>query len=231
MIIKATVMRLDMSNEPTVPAGPGLAVARVEAVYQANPHFGNLVGQEITIRFAEGQPTPAAGEQAIFYAADWVYGTHIVVQELARRPASSAAERSVGEEIANLPLSHLQDRVDGAQLAVVGAVERIEDSPLAEPLSYNAPQWAVAVVDVETVLKALPGPERQPRTVRVLFPRNDDWQAPQFTVRQTGIFMLRRLPDFGIPPEFFTALDSADCQPSDALDRVRSFLPRQGRKS
>lgn len=224
LIFKATIIRLNRSNEASVPSGRGLATAKIDAVYKANPHLGNLVAQELTIRLSPSQPPPTVGEQAIFYAADWVYGDHIAVQELARRGATDATEKAVAEAVQRLPERHLQQRLAGADLVVTGRVENIEDSTLDEPLTFNAPRWKVANLTVETVLKASRS-ATSPTSARVLFPTSDDWRAPQLAAGQSGVFILRRGQKLGIPRGYLLALDPADVQTSGALERVRSLLP------
>ncbi len=95
LIFKATVARINASNEPSVRPGPGLIVARVDAALKASADLGNLVGQEITIELATRRPAIKRGEQAIFYATDWVYGKRIAVRELSHHAATPAAEKQV----------------------------------------------------------------------------------------------------------------------------------------
>ena len=226
LICKATVTRVNASNEPTVPSGPGLIVARVDAVIKASPDLGDLVGRSITIQLANRRPPMKKGQQAIFYATDWVFGRQIAVRELAHTAAIPGAERKVSQALAVLPATHLATRVRTAELMIVGAIAAIKPSPLDEPLSFNAPQWRVASVSIESVLKSA---ARQPSSsaVEVLFPGSDDWApAPQFKKNQRGIFLLRHERKLGIPPEYFTALDPADFQPMKALDQVQSLLKK-----
>jgi len=70
LISKATVTRVNASNEPSVPSRAGLVVARVDAVLRASPDLGDVVGQEITIELASGHHAPKVGDQEIFYAND-----------------------------------------------------------------------------------------------------------------------------------------------------------------
>jgi hypothetical protein len=226
LISKATVTRIDASNEPSVPSRLGLVVARVDAVLRASPDLGDLVGQEITIELASGRPALKVGDQEIFYANDWIYGLQIAVREVAHREATPDAEKETMEALENLPVRHLESRLDGAELVVVGVVESIGPSPVKEPASFNAPLWKLALVRVETILKRQQR-EHQPDQVRVLFPSSDDWApAPQFKEHQAGIFLLRHEPQLGLPHDLFTALDPADFQPRAALHRVQSLLPK-----
>jgi len=228
LIFKATVARINASNEPSVRPGPGLIVAQVDAVLKASADLGNLVGQEITIELAARRPAIKHGEQAIFYATDWVYGKRIAVRELSHHAATPAAEKQVARVLDEQPMRHLASRIRGAELVIVGVVEAIKPSPLDEPLSFNAPQWKVASVRVESVLTST---QRRrptvPNSVSVLFPSSDDWApAPKFTKGRSGIFLLRHEPKLGIPPDFFLALDPADFQPRSALSRVQSLLKK-----
>ncbi len=197
-------------------------VARVDAIFKTDPALGDLVGRELTIELAAELPTLDIGAQAIFHAIEWIYGDEIAVKEVARLPATDRSETEVKAAIEALPLRRLELRLRGADLVVDGVVERIEPSPLQEPLSFNAPASKVAVIGIETALKGKPGRSRQ---LKLLFPSSDDWApAPQFTEGQEGIFLLRHEPELGIPVEFLTALDPADYQPRAALAEVRRLV-------
>ncbi len=229
LIFKATVRRTKASNEPSVPSGPGRIVARVDATLKASRDLGDLVGQEITIQLADKRPAMKRGDQAIFYATDWVFGKKVAVRELSHQAATPAAERQVIKTLAEQPLRHLASRIRAAELVIVGVVEAIKPSPIPEPRSFHAPQWKVATVRIESVLKSSRrGSQSSLNAVDLLFPSNDDWApAPKFRKGQRGIFLLRHEPKIGIPPEFFAALDPADFQPRNALGRVQSLLGRR----
>jgi hypothetical protein len=228
LIFRATVTRTNASNEPTVPKGPGLVVARVDSVFKASPDLGNLVGQEVTIQLASKRPGMKRGDEAIFYATDWVYGKRIAVRELSHHPATPAEEKQVAKRLDAQPMIHLASRVRSAELVIVGVVEAINPSPLDEPLSFNAPQWKIASVRTESVLKRSQRRAQSPsRIVNVLFASSDDWApAPRFKKNQRGIFLLRHEPKLGIPSDFYLALDPADFQPRNALGRVQSLLKK-----
>jgi hypothetical protein len=227
-IFRATVTRTNASIEPTVPKGPGLVVARVDGVLKTSPALGNLVGQEVTIQLASKRPAMKRGDQAIFYATDWVFGKKIAVRELSHRPATPAAEKQVTAAIDKQPLTHLASRLRSAELVVVGVVEAVNPSPIKEPLSFNAPQWKVASVRVESVLKSSQrNRQSAAKTLEVLFPGSDDWApAPQFKRNQSGIFILRHERKLGVPLDYFLALDPADFQPRRAIGQVQSLLKK-----
>jgi hypothetical protein len=228
LIFRATVTRTNASNEPTVPKGPGLVVARVDAVLKASPDLGSLVGQEVTIQLATKRPAMKRGDQAIFYATDWVFGKKIAVRELSHHPATPAAEKQVATALDRQPLTRLASRLRSAELAIVGVVDAIHPSPIKEPLSFNAPQWKVATVRIESILKnSQRNRQSAANTVNLLFPGSDDWApAPQFEQSQSGIFLLRHEPKLGIPPDYFLALDPADFQSREAIGQVQSLLKR-----
>ncbi len=63
LIFKAIVTQINASNEPTVPKGPGLVIARVDCVVKASSDLGNSVGQEVTIELANKRPGIKHGNQ------------------------------------------------------------------------------------------------------------------------------------------------------------------------
>src|SRR5450755_3383423 len=96
-----------------------------------------------------------------------------------------------------LPIRHLEARLDGAVLAVEGEVETIEPSPIPDGFSLRSPNYQLAVVRVASVLKGKCG-ER----VNILFPTNPapPWRtAPRLKEHQNAVFILRHLLVAGFP--------------------------------
>lgn len=223
-VFKATVTRLNASNEPAVPAGPGLIVARVDAAFRASASvgLGDLSGREVTILLA-GHEVPVLGDQLLFYANDWIYGTQIALREVAHHDATAKAEKEAIEAVERLPVRHLESRLDGAALVIEGKVESIGPSPVKERASFHSPLWKLAVVRVESTLKGKHDQEH----VSVLFPTSAgrEWAAaPRLKEHQQGIFILRHEASVGAPPHVYNALDREDVQPREQLRHLKSLL-------
>lgn len=221
-VFKATVTQLNASNEPAVPPGPGLIVAHVDEAFRASPSVGvrELRGRDVTIRLSGS--APELGEKLLVFANEWIYGTQIALGEVAHHKATAQAEKEVEEIVERLPIRQLEARLDGAALVVEGEVERTESSPVPDGFSLRSPNYRLAVVRVESVLKGKAG-ER----VRILFPTNPapPWRsAPRLKEGQNAVFILRHETALKAPAEFFTALDPRDVQSRESVSRIKSIL-------
>jgi hypothetical protein len=221
-VFKATVTQLNASNEPAVRSGPGHIIAHVEEAFRASPSVGvaGLRGRDVTVLLRGG--VPAAGEKLLLFANDWVYGTQIALREVAHHRATAQAEKEVVEAVQRLPIRHLEERLEGAVLVVEGEVESIRPSPIPDGAKLRSPNYELAVVRVASKLKGNCGDH-----VNVLFPTNPapPWRtAPRLKEHQNAVFLLRHETELHAPPEFFTALDPADVQPREELNRIRAML-------
>jgi hypothetical protein len=221
-VFKATVTQLNSSNEPAVRPGPGLIVAHVDEAFRASHSVGlrGLRGRDVTIQLSGGAPD--IGEKLLVFANEWVYGTQIALREVAHHKATAQAEKEVEEIVERLPIRQLEERLDDAALVIEGEVEKIEPSPIPDGFSLHSPNYRLAVVRVESVLKGRAG-ER----VRILFPTNPapPWRtAPRLKEGRNAVFILRHEKVLKAPEEFFTALDPHDIQSRESIPRIKALL-------
>lgn len=227
LIFKATVSRLNHSNEPRFPSGERSVLAHIDGVFRAGSALGDLAGRSVTIELLQGH-RPSVGDQAVFFANGLVYGAQIAVREVGHLDPSGKVEKDVVAAIDALPVRHLRSRLEGAELVVAGTVVRTRPSGIKEPVSFHSPHWMVAVIRVSSALKGKAGNGE----VEVVFPSSQDhrWSlAPKFHEKQEGFFILRRgaTTQFGLPAQAYTALDRADFQPSDAKARIQTLVSRK----
>ena len=226
LIFKATVSKLNHSNEPGFPANDRSVLAHVDAVFRAGSGVGNLVGRSLTIQLSHSH-TPKVGEQAVFLANGKVYGVEIAVLEVGHLEPTAKVEKEVVAAIEELPARHLKSRLEGADLVVAGTVARVRPSGIKEAVSFHSPKWMVAIIRVSSALKGKPGDDE----IEVVFPSSHDqhWStASKFREKQEGVFILRRgVKGWGLPAHAYTALDHADYQPSDARARMNALLSRK----
>lgn len=227
LIFKATVSRLNHSNEPGFPSGERSVLAHIDGVFRAGSALGDLAGRSVTIELLQGH-RPSVGDQAVFFANGLVYGAQIAVREVGHLDPSGKVEKDVVAAIDALPVRHLRSRLEGAELVVAGTVVRTRPSGIKEPVSFHSPNWMVAVIRVSSALKGKTGNGE----VEVVFPSSQDhrWSlAPKFHEKQEGFFILRRgaTTQFGLPGQAYTALDRADFQPSDAKARIQTLVSRK----
>jgi hypothetical protein len=221
-VFKATVTQINASNEPAVRPGPGLIVAHVDEAFRASPSVGvhGLRGRDVTIQLSGGAPD--LGDKLIVFAKSWVYGTQIVLREVAHHKATAQAEKEVEELVERLPIRHLEARLDGAVLVVDGEVESIGPSPVPDGFSLRSPNYRLAVVRVVSTLKG-----KAEKHVNVLLPTNPapPWHAaPRLKEHQNAVFVLHHETALKAPAQFYTALDPDDVQSREMLGKIKSLL-------
>jgi hypothetical protein len=126
---------------------------------------------------------------------------------------------------------HMRDLLPSAEFVVLAEVMEVRAIP-HQSVGRHAPNWAMAVLRVETALKG------QAQEVRLLFPTSQtvEWfNAPRFEPKQRGIFIIhRREPlaprwiDESAMGTALTALEPADFQPESRLDDVKELLTANG---
>ena len=224
-IFTGDVMRLNASTLPTVPPTPKLAVVRITDVLSGEELFGAFPGEEITVEMLE----PAELKKTVFFTNVAVYGNSLEVIELGHLPmgddgvaeirAKLAAARKRVAEQAILARMNTADRV------IAGKVESVRRLGNAQRRSEHAPLWAIAVINVSSVLKG-GGDDR----VEVMFPTSRDelWaEAPHFEKGESGVWILRRgKHERGLsrPTGALTALAPGDFQPMSELSRLRALI-------
>jgi hypothetical protein len=176
--------------------------------------------QELTVKVTD----PAhyhKGDQAVFYTRVWILRETAALSEVApsqRLDASTPPPRPPRSPA----LEALAKRLAAAELVVQGQVLEVNPVPRPErPVSEKDPHWADADIRVETVLKGkLPGKDQK---VIVRFPQSKDvlWKDyPRFEKGQQGIWLLHKQEK----RPHYVAPDTADFQPTERLEAIRSLL-------
>ncbi|HEV2815143.1 MAG TPA: hypothetical protein VGW10_17950 [Solirubrobacteraceae bacterium] len=224
-MLVGTVKQVGGSNVSSVPAGDGTAIVRVDEVVASPTRFGNLAGQDITVRLSR----PARrGEKALFHATSYAFGEAVALDELERssgREATRMREQVVAEKRDEHD-ADLVERLRQAELVVYGQVASVE-----QPQVEGNVGWMAAELLVWRILKGEPPPQ-----TRVVFPspRTHRFRdAPQFLEGQEGVWILHAIDrarrDLGRkgPPRLrgaFTALDELDFHSPAAGRRLRLLL-------
>lgn len=222
IIFLGRVLRPRAVNLKVLQATASTAVVRVDELLDAPPALVGLKGQEVTVELT-APGSVREGQTAIFFTNGIVFGEHLDVKEVGRMttPADLAAlRRDIGAVRAKTEDEKVQARVQSSVLVVTGKV--LETKPLAQsgPLSEHDPEWAEAIVEIETIEKG----SHDGRTVTVYFPRSTDehWLlSPKFRPGQQGIFLLHREDTKGFPQGGFFALSPLDFQPLEKGELIR----------
>lgn len=240
-----TVRSVGASDVPTIPASDATVTVAVEEVLHAPDALVGYAGQEVTVLLASAGSV-SEGERATFFTTILALADGLGLAELEHHPAetpgSALAGRVAGARAA-VADQELQDHLATADVVVSGRVVDVRPPPAEAvlapgpetPVSEHDPQWAQAVIAVDSVVK---GEQPAGETV-VLFASSMDiaWRrAPKFAVGDEGVYLLHSVEPAaeGAPalrpggPTVLVALDPLDVQPPGDLDHVRQLSPGTG---
>lgn len=222
-----TVERVGATTEADVPFDDATAIVRVDQVLRAPELFQGLRGRRVTVQLRRDLPAKS-GDAAVFFTRSWFYGESLGVVEVGRRDADQvdALPGQIREAEKLLADEKLSERTRRAQLIVLGTVTGVgpaHPKPRKNPFTEHDPDWWLARIAVERVIKGNP-----PRRLQVLFADSVDemWiDSPKLAKGQTAILLLQRdQQEKGMPAlrrPGWTALDPLDVQPASELERVR----------
>ncbi len=249
-VVTGKIIKKKAATMPDI-ASDDTLILEIETVLKAPAMFAALAGHQITVRFAK-LPDLNEGTVITVYANGWIFGETVAVEAVDYTEASNKKEvvAKVSSQITSEADASLKERVDSAQVAVVGKVVKVEkkedDKPAvahamnaAQPqttqISEHDPNWHQATIQVDEVLKGAEAKE-----MKVLFPRSDDvrwYRVQKFQEGQQGIWLLQNSKNQnqkGIPPkilaaippnqEAFTSLHANDFLPLDELGKVKSLI-------
>lgn len=226
LIFSGTVVQHNATTISIIPASQNLVVIRVDDGLHVDPVLGDIKGKMITMAARDVKTLPLK-ERAVFFTNSWIHGGGIAVRELGH--ISIGEEQKVVAAISQLPTIHLQDRLRGSSLVVLGEITDIQEVP-DQNKERSAPKWARAVIRAELTLKG------DAKTASLFFPTSiaRPWyKAPRFQLKQEGIFILSQNKDDKLfesfknqdnRSEIFTALDPADFQPKSQLELIKKLL-------
>ena len=228
-IFDGTIEREEASSVSIIPAGPGTATVRVGHVHLAQGDLDDQAGQQVTVVFpaGNGNGSAAPGSRRLFFTDPFVYGETVGVRALdtVDLPSDEEALRALITEIeVKADEDRLREHLATAEMVVDGVV--VDRYPVDDPspLSEHRPDWHVAVVETELVLKG----EELEADIRVRYPGSTDvrwYLTPKPEVGEHAIFVLHRdgleIGDTGL-----AILHEDDVIPSDsdALERHQRLI-------
>jgi hypothetical protein len=251
-VFEGTVQQAKGAPVPGMP-GAGAAVVRVDRIVQGPQGLRAFEGRDVLVVPGKGERM-RPGERAVFYTNGASLGETLAVASIGHLPQRmAAATRALARPSAALERRDLRDRIDAADMVVVGRVSSVRvpsEAPgpraraaglaAAPPrrISEHDPEWREAVIAVDRVEMG----ERRRKQVVVKFPASTDvrwFKAPKFTPGQEGVFILHRPPG-AIPaaararatpaaaPDAYVALHPADVQPAEREDEITALVEGSG---
>lgn len=228
--------RVEKTGATTMPmvAAANAGVFRIEEILHGPPVLKDFTGKEITVIFKE-PATVTAGESAVIFATSWLYGESLAVMEVGRleRGKRGAMRDEVNDAYQRLGDERLLERIVAAELVVSGKVVKTEPAPeeirRRMPVTEHDPIWAVAEIQVASVLKG----QHESKGISIFFPSSTDaaWHdCPKFKTGDEGIWILQRnQQERGWPRmriQGLTALHALDFQPLDRRAHVQALIRR-----
>jgi hypothetical protein len=230
-IFEGQVEKPHASNLKILPATESTALVRVERVLLAPQSMGNFTGQLITVELAMPNSLQA-GARVVFFTNGWLYGESLAVKEVGHTSTKSeeASAGAIEQARTEIEDEKVQERIQLATAVIVGKVaitRPLKKEAKVGPVSEHDPDWQVAEIEVESVLKGTPSKSK----VAVLYPKSRDvmwFAAPRFQQGQEGIWLLQVAEDMtrelGGPA--YTALDPLDVRPKSENVRIRRLVTK-----
>jgi hypothetical protein len=219
-VFRGKVIRPEGEDE----AAAGSVAVEVQEVLHGTDVMRGLVGAVVRVVDAEAAGL-SEGEVRVFYTDVVSLGDEAVARAVSHHDASDESIAAAAEGIRIAADRPVAERIAGADLVVVGEVASTKrlagDAP---PQSEHDPEWAIARVSVESVIKG----RTARKTVEVLYASSHDiawYKSPKLEVGTRGIFILRTRHEDEAPPEVapsvFQATHPLDFQPDERLPDVR----------
>src|SRR5579862_7240836 len=123
----ATTMAID----PTI---PNVGVFKIEEILSGPKALTGFAGREITVVFRDSGAVKA-GERMVLFATSWMYGQSLAVLEVGRTEdrERTAMRKEIDEAHQRLADERLLERIDLAELVIVGKVEKTQPAPKHGP--------------------------------------------------------------------------------------------------
>ena len=226
LIFAGTVEKVGASTMPAVKATETTAIVRVDQVIASPGAPPGLAGKAITVRLLNlASIKPEA--RAVFFTKGWLLGKSMAVVEVGRLPGNTDVKElsaQISQARQKVADEDLQAELATTEAVVVGRVTSVYAAKIPRLLSEHDPDWYVAIVQVESVMKG----QLAGREVSVLFPHSDDVQwkkSPKFKEGQRGVWLLHRNQARLVGAENqLTALRALDFRPREEVTRMERLV-------
>lgn len=223
IIFMGRIIKLRAANLLVVTPTENTAVVHVEELLDAPPGVAGLKGQDVTVELLRPEATKLE-QQAVFFTNGVLFGQHLAVKEVGQIPVPgdlAQLRAQVAGVRTRISEEQLQARISSAVLVTTGKVLETKEIERIGGISEHEPDWAVAVVEIETIDKG----SFDGKTVSVYFPQSTDerWLlSPKFRAGQQGIWILHS--ELGLPGGVLTALNPLDFQPLAEKGNIQRLL-------
>ncbi len=225
IIFVGKVVQLRATNLKVLRPAESMLLVRVTEVLDAPSSVASLKGEEVTLQVARPGEVEQ-GSQEVFFTNGLLFGEHLAVKEVGHIPAPAdtvALRKQITTVRAQIGQEQLKARIDSSLLVVTGKALEVKPLRAAGLRSEHEPEWAEAIIQVETVDK---GSWRE-RTIPVVFPQSTDerWLlSPKFTPGESGIWILRHQENTGLPAGTWFALSPLDFRPMEQRELIQRLM-------
>jgi hypothetical protein len=224
IIFVGRAVKPEAANLKVLKPAANTVIVLVQELLDAPPSLAGLKGQEVTVETLR-PGSLRAGETAVFFTNGAIFGEHLEVKEVGQTPVPSdtaSLRKQISAVRGQVENEKIQARSQAAVLIVSGKV--VEVKPLAGKLrSEHDPDWAEAVIEIASVQRgSLPG-----KMLTIYFPRSTDerwYLSPKFHAGESGIWLLHREPNLGLPEGSLTALSPLDFHPLEREPAIRALI-------
>lgn len=250
-IFTGKVIKLKAATMKNI-AGSDTIIMEIINVITAPAMFASVAGQQLTVRFKK-LPSLKNGQIITVFSNGWIFGDSIAVDAVGYTTETASSARAantamagtgdtasaVQDAVSKSNDAILKERLDSAELGVVGEVTKVEKTKV-EPthISEHNPIWQKATIKVDEVIKG----KKSTKQVKVMFPASDDirWKKTnKYKEGQKGIWMIqngKKQSSRGISAKAFasippgnnvlTTLHQNDFMPLNELSRIKDLLKK-----
>jgi hypothetical protein len=221
-----TVQSLGQSPEPGFRPNDRTALVQVDQPLNAPDQVDLSPGASVVVQLKDGLPLLQPGDHVTFFANPLIYGTMLVVQEVARSDEPPRAGRTAARAAAaELEQDAVVEHAQAADAVVRGSVVGLRAAE-SNPDREHDPHWWIATLDIDMVARG----DVSEGELEVLYANSIDrrWRSwPKPKAGQAGMWILHATDGEGARLAPFQLMHPDDLQPSTLLDALLGEAPEE----
>jgi hypothetical protein len=239
-VFRGTVRKLNESTIGSELPSPELIVVHIDKILRSTEALAGFENMDVTVRLVE-TAKPKEGQEGLFYTVGERYGKGLLVRGQARfgeKDSLATLESHTKEAIRQGADRLLTEHLANARTVIEGTVESVKSVRTARGVSWEAPEWQVAVIKVDGVKKG----NTSEKSILVLFSNGDSKESvnsPKFRKGQRGVWLLHPAETLGLKTSVlselvksnaasgstpFAVIDAKDCFPAEESRKIQNRI-------
>jgi len=228
-IFQGKILNDDKINLPKSLRGKNIKLVQVEKVLLNYNEKENLKGIIVQV-LIDGKEKYIKGTSYIFYTKTWLFGKKLTVVANKISPIKNVSSIFKKIELTkkNNQEKKLKNKFNKAEYIVVGQVKSVRNvnTKQAVLISEHSPNWKVATLEIQEVLKGKLSKKR----IDIFYSNSIDvhwYKSPKLNLGLQGIFILNRKEQFKKTKNNFTITESNEFFPISELKNIKKILTKK----